>query len=180
MAAPIYSQEEADALIKMRKRIDPEAWKDRTKARPFPFVTSDEVSARPETDDEGRIAFKIEIGVNEQSDSIAILLKGRIDRRPMEGLCRYDIQDGLHENPPWFPPPIINPGQVHRHDYSERSVQEFDRWDKCALPLDLSGEGSPEQLRSRLWRRFLDDLGIRFCDTETIFDISEALKKPSQ
>jgi hypothetical protein len=166
MAAPIYSQIEADAVLALPKRIEHAAWEKRKTGRPTDYETSVTVAAIPEINGDG-IEFCIEIRTNELTEDISVILTMRIGKRPLEGLCRYDIHDSDHDNPRWFTPATIAAGEFHSHLYSERSVQEFDRWDKCASPLDLSPHGSPAQLRQRLWGRFLDDMRIKFSDSET-------------
>ncbi len=177
MAAPLYSQIEADALIAMPKRIEHAAWEKRKTGRPTDYEESTIVVAIPEVYDE-KIVFAIEIRKNDLFDALSITLKGRIGKRPPEGLCRYDIHDNAHDNPPWFLPSFVNAGEFHRHVYQERSVQEFDRWDKCAQPLDLSPDGSPQQLHARLWWRFVGDLKIKFSDTETFGGLFGLIEMP--
>lgn len=166
MRALFYSEEEAQALIFMPKRMEVEAWENQTHGRSEDFTVC-VMDVRPEHDDDGRIEFKVEMRTNEVTDGLNITLKGRMDKRPWEGFTRYDIHDGLHDNPKWFPPQVIDPYVFHRHVYRERSFAEEERWDKCALPLDLSNVGSPDNLKSRLLRRFLADLSIKFADSGT-------------
>jgi hypothetical protein len=60
VAAPIYSQAEADAMIAMPKRVEYEAWEKRSSGRPTEGESSAEIDVFPE-DGNSEFAFKIEI-----------------------------------------------------------------------------------------------------------------------
>jgi hypothetical protein len=168
MAAPIYSQAEADAMIAMEKRIEVDAWEKRGSGRASEVDTPVTIDARPENGDV-RINFKIEMLRNDRNDTFAISLKGKIEGRPWECFCRYEIQNLDHENDTrCCKPSLIPAGAFHCHLYSERSYEVLDRWDGCAELLDLPTDGSFDQQLTRLRWRFVNDMRIRFSDSGTV------------
>jgi hypothetical protein len=176
MAAPIYSQSEVDSLVAMAKRIpDDDVLQPRTPAQKRKarrrINEFEEVSfMRCEPAEPLRsVALEVELCHNKRNDAISITLYAQIAPRPIRPICRYDVHDVPHENPPWFPPPLIEPGQFHQHLYSERAIREIDEeaWCACAAPLDVGLGGSPQTQLARLRKRFLADLHIAFDDRAT-------------
>ena len=175
-AAPLYLQSEVDELLAMAKRIpDSDVSQPRTakqkrrvRRRAYPGETFTILQCVP-ADGRPGIAFEVEVCRNLRNDSVVVQLFAQISPRPMRPICHYDIHDTPHENPPWFPPAMIDGGQFHRHVYSERAIRETDEdaWEACATPLDLGLGGSPNALEARLRKRFLDDLNIVFDDGGT-------------
>lgn len=167
MAAPIYSQAEADAMIAMEKRVEYDAWQGSSVGRTTDGEASKEIDASPE-DGSDQFGFKIEIRRSDDSEYFSITLKGKIIGRPWEGLCRYDVQDNEHVNPPLCAEQItVDPGVFHRHVYSEVGVRETDKWHACAEILDLPAVPTFDQQLTRLRGAFLEDLKIKFCDSQT-------------
>jgi hypothetical protein len=170
MAAPIYSQAEADAMIAMPKRIAFDAWNDRGEGRTTTGEFSCEIKAGPEDATlQSRYEFEIEIRRNSDLPSYSITLCGRMDNRPKQALCRYDVQAFQHDNTPSLcpPPDSIDPGIFHRHTYNESSCQYLDRWDGCAEPLDIPQDGDFHKQLARLRSQFLIDMSIKFSDANT-------------
>lgn len=168
MSAPIYSQVEADALIRMAKRAEFEAWEREPETRPTTFEASKVIRVTPEEDNDGRIEFKIDLRRNEEIEKFSITLIARIHPRTFEGMCRYDVHPNPHDNPEWFAPPSIFHGDLHAHRYSERSVRELDCWDGCALSLGAPRRMSFPNRIGTLKQQFLTDLRVRFSDSDTI------------
>lgn len=167
MAAPIYSQADADHMMAMPKVIEFDAWANRLSGSRMESNPSIMIEASPE-DGNPRFRFRVEMSRNDRNDSFSIMLKGKIDNRPWEGLCRYDIQDIVHENNPnCCPGAEIDAGVFHRHVYSEESCRHLEKWDGCAEVVHLDPSGSFEQQLVRLRGRFLDDMALRFSDSNT-------------
>jgi hypothetical protein len=92
VAAPIYSQAEADAMIAMPKRVEPEAWEKSDPGRPTMGEPSRKIEAFPEDNDDA-FEFKIILRTSEKTEYFSVTLEGKMAGRVWEGLCRYDIQD---------------------------------------------------------------------------------------
>jgi len=155
-------------MIAMAKRVEVDAWAKRGSGRTSDAGTPVIIDALPESGD-SRYQFKIEMWRNDRNDTFAILLKGKIEGRPWEGLSRYEIQNLDHENDDrCCTPGLIEAGYFHRHIYSEKSYEHLDRWDGCAEILDVPVSGSFEQQLIRLRGRFVLDMNIKFSDSDTV------------
>jgi hypothetical protein len=173
MAAPLYFQREVEMVLALEKRALFESFRRPRKAekrhrRHNEFEEVGVIRLEPEPLQPG-IVLEMDICHNLRDDAISIALYAAIQPRPLRPFCRYDVHDSPHENPAWFPPPVIPPGVFHRHVYNERAIQEGDveDWDACAEPLDLVLGGSPQSQKERLKHRFIADLRISFEDRDT-------------
>lgn len=179
MAAPLYTQDEVEWALGVRKvaslsevtRSDesgnqlPEKRFRRSRSGSPHFEKRTTILACP---DEPRARFEMEEARNSLANEIWITLHLKLGSKPSSPMCRYDIQTGGHRNPDWFSPSFV-PSQVpHRHIYNVRAIEQFARWDKCAeiLDLDLVGTSIERDHRS-LRGRFVRDLNIHFEDSET-------------
>jgi hypothetical protein len=173
MAAPLYFQVEIDPLLLMEKRAVFESWlrpskkEKRRRHNEFEEVGNISIEADPPA---SGIAFAMDICRNLRTDAIAITLYAEIHPRPLIPICRYDVHDTPHPNPPWFPPPLIESGVYHRHVYNERAIVEGDPddWCKCAEVLQIAPGGSPQVQLQRLRLAFIGDMKIRFEETDTL------------
>jgi len=153
-------------MISVRKRVAFDAWNKRKLGRATKGEFGCEIKAEPE-DASIPTAFKIVIRKDERTDTYSLTLEGKLPGRIFEGLLRYNVHDSIHANPEWFPPPIIESGDLHRHVYQERAVREGRDWDACAELLKLPSAGSPNQQYERLLGKFMVDANIRVSDSET-------------
>lgn len=162
MAAPIFTQHEADGLIKAKKSAIHEAWITKQQDRQNSIHS---VVLEGETDDEFSIPLKISFYHNRAIGSTNILLEARMAGRPWEGICRYDIHDSPHKNlREWMhPPDFIGAGVPHRHLYSERADRELGSWHARAEILDSTACSSPE----RLLGTFMKDMKFSFTDPQS-------------
>lgn len=176
MAAPVFLQREVAELLRVRKDLDYEAWHTRRSGRSGSqrcAVMTGVIAPGEIGNSEIEVSFELEVHRHHATGSHNILLKAKVPPRPMEGLVRYDLHDGAHENPKWCrPPEIIQPQTPHRHVYSERGERERDTWDCCAEILDIENP-SGEKLLSA----FLDDLNIHFTDNNSPNDLFEWMNR---
>jgi hypothetical protein len=177
MAQPEYSQQEADDMLGMAKRVAFEALMYGAPLRETVGESACAFDALPEETAAGAVVaikFKIEVRKNEEVNAYAILLGGSIGNRKMQALCRYDVHDTLHPNGICCPTrDEIEPGVFHVHRYSEACIRVGRSWDACALPLIVpqprSGKGQLRQLIGE----FVKDMRIRFSDKGTHQDLFE-------
>lgn len=172
--AAIYTQAEADLILKLPKQIDRDDWDNR--ATP---------SGR---DDERRVNFSIAfvdptkcpdtkitvtIKVKDSDSTMSLMLLAKIGKRPVQPLCRYEIQNNDHRNPDWYQPCVVESGEYHKHVYSVRAYEEFfGQWDKCADPLGKpKGVSSPASEFKALKAMFLEDLNIKIIDKNALSDL---------
>jgi hypothetical protein len=171
MAAPLYTQQEVAVLLAMPKRAPGGSWqptKPKKKRRHNEFEHVAVVVVEPDPVVTGT-GFELDICHNLATDELSITLYAEIYPRPLRPICRYDVQDCAHGNPDWFPPPLIAPGEFHRHVYSERAVTEGEPedWDACAEALGIPTGGSPKAQLERLKKKAIDELNIVFEDRDT-------------
>ncbi|GEM_PF-3528994 len=168
MAAPIFTQHEADHLITVKKNAILDAWSEKTTDRQNSIESavlegeSDEATPVPV-----RVIFHRKLDVGSTNITLEAMLPGR----PMAALCRYDIHDSPHLNKKqWMrPPDLIPPSAPHRHIYSERSEREIGVWDARAELLDPKRCSS----RERLLGAFLSDMRFHFTDNESQQELFE-------
>ena len=162
MAAPIFTQQEANGLIRSQKVAVHEAWTTKQQDRQNSIHS---VVLEGETDDESSIPLRISFYQNQAIGSTNIILEAKMTGRPWEGICRYDIHDSPHKNLcGWMhPPEYIEPGIPHRHIYSERAERELGSWHARAEILDSTECSSPE----RLLGTFMRDMKFHFTDKQS-------------
>jgi len=166
MAAALFDEKEIGRFLVMPKRICFDDWQAERIPRAGSQTKSLKCLPRQETE---KIAFQMDISVDDRSDSISMTLLVRYPPKArFHAICRYDIQTVGHRNPAWFQPRRIRPREPHRHTYNPRAVRDgfATDWDKCAEYVDLSAGGSPRQQMERLKRRLLDDLNISIEDPD--------------
>lgn len=94
-----------------------------------------------------------------------IALKVLLTRRHKEMICRYDVHNGMHRNPKWYTPQLVNSRQFHRHVFNERAYRETGVWDQCGDFIIQPQHPLPPQRYSEFLRhRFITDLNIKFTD----------------
>ena len=169
MAATIYRQAEVDWLIAMSKRADYEAWENRHEARRSAYEHSAEILVHPDDDSIKNVEFTVEFRWQISAFGFRVSLKASIDPRPQQAICRYDVHDGIHPNPPGVMPIEIDDRQFHSHTYSEEMEQEFLKWDRIAKPIPSLGmaSGNFERDWKRLKSAFLEDMKIKLIDSRT-------------
>jgi hypothetical protein len=182
MGAPVFTQQEVAMLMALPKRTAlPESMSGAEIAaigapagihkslRPGTSQRKRTIKVEPE-DATLPVEFVLEVTENPHTDEFSLTLHAKYLARPSYPLCRFDIQDGSHANPEWFPPPHVASGVPHVHVYSERGEKERDSWDCCAEPLSfgaarkLSKEQERDRLKGILWKR----CKIRFIDRDSV------------
>jgi hypothetical protein len=178
MAAPFYTQEEADMLIAMPKRSalprsrkpgEIDALTQPTKTfRATAHERVRRIPVAPE-DTDSPVKFVVETRENLRTSEYWVLLHAQLPNRPSHPVCRFDLQNGVHINPDWSTPPAIKSGEPHAHYYSSRGEREFNKWDVVATPVDLGSkrklnyETEKRNLRGKFW----DAMNIRSVDSES-------------
>lgn len=169
MATSIYTQDEVELMLATPKTMELDAWEGRTtdrKGSPRSVVLSVEAVDRNDME------FWVEFVKGEWNDSTHVTLKGRIMGRDPRALVRYDLHDGSHDNPSWCGSVFTGSRVPHRHVYSEESLVNDRLWDACAYPLD-----DLEDNRLKLVGRFIDDMNIRFVDSNTNTQLFDFMNK---
>jgi hypothetical protein len=167
MAAPIYSQAEAQFLIECDKGLVGNAFSQLVPARGNQYRLSCRIDLLTYGQEEGRFMFRLEVQVNERTEEAGISLLGNMDSRGWVGLARYEIQRMSHYNKEPCDRRTIRANVVHRHIYSEAAVRELHFWDSCAEELpEVPTGGSFGQIRERIMRRMLDDMKIELVDRD--------------
>lgn len=177
MAAPIYSQAEADRMIAMAKvapladlQREKKSDTEGTSTRRMRVTKHEKRTIRQvEPEQESTVRFHVEICENTRTEGIAITLFGSMDSRPVRPLCRYEIQDSGHHNPPGFSPEFVGSGRPHRHMYSEHHEREYDSWSRCAEPIDIQMPATFSGQRTHLIGKFYADMNIKFSDGDEAF-----------
>jgi len=166
MAAPIYTQQQIDRMLKIPKSVPYDAWENRFEGRQSTDELRDRFKARP-IDETDLTEFTIEICRCSVRHEASFTLFGRLLEYPEHPICRYEIQLCRHRNLKWFPPRIVDPRMLHKHVYSERAIREGWPWDKCAEPIGQNRKNlSLEQAIGRLTPVFLENLKIEIHDSE--------------
>ena len=165
-AVDIYTQAEVDMMLALPKFAEYEAqmyWA--SSRRQTGLLTADFV-AHPEDPTTG-ITYRVEVAKNERIESFNILLQGKIDDHPMEGLCRYNVHNSMHENEcaNCGPPPAILPTEFHVHRYNEACVRKGHVWDSCATLLTVSGGDTFLEDTRILTETFVRNMMITFRDS---------------
>lgn len=173
--AAIYSQKEADLILKLPKQIDRDDWENRATPRgrneeerrvnvSCSFVDPTQC---PDT------KLTVTIKVKDSDDTMSLMLLAKIGKRPEQPMCRYEIQNAEHANPPWYPPPVVEFGEYHKHVYNVRAYEEFfGDWDKCADVLGRPKKNSsPASELNALKEMFLRQLNIEIIDRDAASSI---------
>jgi hypothetical protein len=171
MAAPIYSQAQADAMIVAPKYISYDAWNEQwanlcARVR-RPASDEDRVRIKVESGDGDLTEFCVECCKCPARGEASYTLFGKLLGYVEHPLCRYDLQVCRHTNPRWFPPWVIGSRVLHRHIYNERAIRENCTWDKCAEPLKIpkpKRKLSFQQSIDRLTPHFLTDIKLDIYD----------------
>lgn len=166
--AVVYTQTEADYLIRMAKWIDRDAWQEhgpdgnwqRAKLAVFPTDSMD-----------GRLSLGLELERHLRSSECRLQLWANLRPKGRVYLARYDHQLDDHENPPGKSPKRIKPRELHGHTYSADLLERTRHWDQFAFPLHIPSAGSPKQVWERLAQRFLADMNITIGDAQTRGDL---------
>lgn len=167
--AVIYRQSEVDKLLTLPKYIDGEMWNE--KATPRGRKDEEQVAIPCVLDDESQFAdakLKVIIRVDHRKETMAFVLNVRLGKRPEQPICRYEVQNSEHINPPWYSPEVIEVGEFHRHVFNARAYEEYYMgWDKCADSLGMpSKNSSPQSEYQSLKKKFLTDLNIDIRDKD--------------
>lgn len=166
MAAPLFTQHEIERLIALPKHALRDEWEGRWAVR-HGTDTNVRIVAHPDDPDES-MEFHIERQDRPSREEVSVRLSVKMPGRGRVQLCRYDIQVSRHTNrKKWFTPRYVSARAPHKHVYNVRAVKEGtpSDWDVCAIPLDIGGAGSQQQLVERLLRVFIDDIALSFYDS---------------
>lgn len=173
MAAPIYTDAEVKRLVAMPKRVSITAVDtDARIVRPTKGETKRTTPVRPE-DVAETVEFQMEECWKDDTDEYSVMLHVKLPPKPWQTICRFDIQDVGHRNPPWHLPLYIPSGVPHYHTYTERAIEEEDEWSKAATPIDFGNarDLTSGQEQTRLRGAFLKHLNMRFLDSESASDL---------
>lgn len=169
MQLPIYTQQQADAMIALPKRAVYEAQMYAIAGQHRSGFAIKEFAAHPE-DLTQPVRFKILTQANFDLDAYSITLLASWEAGPWQALCRYDVHDSYHPNDNCVhcgPPPGIEPGVLHVHRYNEAAIRDDWTWDKCATPLAIDPEQPLHRQLRQLIGLFVQDMQIRFSDSTT-------------
>lgn len=169
MAAPVYTQSQAQSMIEMQKVVPHDAWENRFEGRPS---TTQEIRNRirvvPE-EEANLTEFIVETCLCPGRGEAAFTLLGKLLGYTEQPLCRYEVQISRHTNPRWFPPFVIAPRALHRHVYNERAIREDWPWDKCAeLLKQPKRKLSLQQAIDILTPIFINDVRLEIHDPDVL------------
>lgn len=164
MAAPVYTQQEALMLIRLPKFVQFDAWENRWAGRETTNEVRHRIEAVPQNDSSGA-SFVIESCHCTNRMEVSFTLLGKLIGRPLQAICRYEMQLGKHRNPSWFMPRYIQARELHCHDYNERAIRQGLSWDACAEPIGPQCDRI-QQAIERLTPLFLENLKIEIHDPD--------------
>jgi hypothetical protein len=168
VAAPIYSQAQVAAMLKMPKIVDHDAWQGRQDGRESRDENRHRIEAQPE-DKSNTTKFTIEICRCVVRAEASFTLLGKMLGYPEHALCRYETQICWHTNPKGYASGDIGPRAPHKHIYNEKMIRDGYPWDRCAEGLKLKKvrrKLSLEQTINRMAPIFLNEINVEIFDPD--------------
>lgn len=175
VSASAYTQDEIDWMLSLEKIAKYEGEMFEVYSRYRPGYSCKAFDAETKLELNPAVLFKVRTEANLSIGAYCIVLEGSIGDRPLEGICRFDVHDSVHNNncKCCSPPPQIFPGQFHEHRYNECTINRGNSWDKCGTLLAVDDAEFRRQIR-QLIGDFIDRMKLTFSDSGTLTSLFES------